>query len=196
MRGWVSFYALRLVRQKERRLKDTEKPLPRHCTGAHKQTYGIPCAHDLERLISQNQSLRLDHFDAQWHLPRTGRPIYIEEPEVVQPRSSVIRRRDIPASSTQRDPSLFEIVERQPRRQPKCSRCHQTGHTMTSRQCPERNNSTEIGIQNTPVPPSTPAPMPTPMPMPTPVPQPRLSDRELLNHPEIIYSYYVNNRQR
>lgn len=37
--------------------------------------------------------------------------------------------------STMRDPSMFETIETATRRkaQPKCSRCHTSGHTMTSR---------------------------------------------------------------
>lgn len=115
---------------------------------------------------------------------------------MLQTRSLIIRRRDIPAYSTQRDPSLFEVVESQPRRKPKCSRCHQMGHTMSSRQCPERNNTTEIVTQGTPTPTPLRVPTPTPMPTPAPAPAPRLTNRELLEHPEIIYSYYVEDRQR
>ena len=195
IRGWVSFHALRLVRQQELRLKDPEIPLPRPCTGVFRQIHGVPCAHDIERLISQNHSLRLDHFDPQWHLQRAGQPTYIEEPAVLQPRSSIIRRADIPASSTQRDPSLFEIVEQQPRRRPTCSRCHQTGHTMTSRQCPERNNLNNISdniIEDT----THISPSPMPMPTPIPNPEPRLSDNELINRPEVIHQYYLQDREK
>lgn len=46
----------------------------------------------------------------------------------------------LPPSSTQREPSIFEAIERasQPRAPPKCSRCHQYGHRMNAKACPLR----------------------------------------------------------
>ena len=160
--------------------------MPRHYTGVFRQIHGVPCAHDIERLISQNHSLRLDHFDPQWHLQHASQPTYIKEPAVLQPRSSIIQRADIPASSTQRDPSLFKIVEQQPRRRPTYSRCHQTGYMIISCQYPERNNLNNISnnsIEDI----IYISPLSIPIPILIPNPEPWLLDNKLINRPEIIY---------
>ena len=61
---------------------------------------------------------------------------------------------------------------------------------MTSRQCPERNNLNNISdniIEDT----THISPSPMPMPTPIPNPEPRLSDNELINRPEVIHQYYL-----
>ena len=136
IRGWVSHKALRRV-QEQRQL--VSKPLIQPCTGTFASSYGLPCVHALKKLDEDGQALLLKHFHPHWHLKRDiTQPQPILEPRIAPTRSSV--RSNRPLSSTRRDPSGFEAFEAEgrPRAQPKCSRCHTQGHTMTSKACPLR----------------------------------------------------------
>ena len=138
IQAWVSHYALRKVEEQRKRLLDTQEPLPT-CTGVFTRTQGLPCAHTIQTFMEQGQPLQLYHFDKHWHLDRPGKPRLLLEPlSLVEARAA---RSKQPASSTRRLPSSFEAVEAigRPRAQPKCSRCHETGHTMTSKACPRRH---------------------------------------------------------
>lgn len=134
IRGWISHEALRKVEtQRERLLK--EVPV---CTGVFTRTLGLPCAHSLQPLLEQNQPLLLNHFHSHWHLRRPGSPQFLIEPRKQFDRLTASST--LPPTSTQREPSTFERIEKalQPKAPPKCSRCHQQGHMMTSKACPLR----------------------------------------------------------
>ncbi|KAF6527905.1 hypothetical protein HZS61_008207 [Fusarium oxysporum f. sp. conglutinans] len=134
IRGWISHEALRKVEtQRERLLK--EVPV---CTGVFTRTLGLPCAHSLQPLLKQNQPLLLNHFHSHWHLRRPGSPRFLIEPRKQFDRLTASST--LPPTSTQREPSTFERIEKalQPKAPPKCSRCHQQGHMMTSKACPLR----------------------------------------------------------
>jgi hypothetical protein len=136
VRGWISHEALRKVEeQRELLSKDN---LPR-CTGAFSRSYGLPCAHMLKSLQEQGQTLRLEHFHQHWHLSRSGSPQLLLEPR--RRFNQLAANSTTPQSSTRREPSAFEAIEAatRPKAQPKCSKCHTLGHTMTSKSCPLRH---------------------------------------------------------
>lgn len=138
IQAWVSHYALRKVEEQRKRLLDIQKPLPA-CTGVFTRTQGLPCAHTIQTLIEQGQPLQLHHFDKHWHLDRSEKPRLLLEPlSLVEARAA---RSTQPASSTRRLPSSFEAVEAigRPKAPPKCSRCYEIGHIMTSKACPLRH---------------------------------------------------------
>ncbi|KAF6527894.1 hypothetical protein HZS61_008196 [Fusarium oxysporum f. sp. conglutinans] len=115
IRGWISHEALRKVEtQRERLLKEVPP------------------------LLEQNQPLLLNHFHSHWHLRRPGSPQFLIEPRKQFDRLTASST--LPPTSTQREPSTFERIEKalQPKAPPKCSRCHQQGHMMTSKACPLR----------------------------------------------------------
>lgn len=134
IRGWVSHEALRKVDAQRARLL---KELP-VCTGVFTMTLGLPCAHSLRPLLVEGQPLQLHHFHSHWRLQRSGTPELIIEPRRLFDRLAASST--LPPSSTQREPSAFEAIERasQPRAPPQCSKCHQTGHRMNAKVCPLR----------------------------------------------------------
>jgi hypothetical protein len=137
IRGWVSHEALRKVEEQRKLLLKEHLPI---CTGAFSRSHGLPCAHTLKALQKQNQSLRLEHFHTHWHLNRHGVHRLLLEPRHRPDRIAAGSSTRRPQSSTQREPSAFEAVQAttRPKAQPKCSRCHQIGHKMTSKTCPQR----------------------------------------------------------
>ncbi|KAJ3455262.1 hypothetical protein MRS44_013862 [Fusarium solani] len=134
IRGWISREALRKVEVQRKRLLG-ELPA---CTGVFTKTLSLPCAHALQPLLEQKQPLQLHHFHSHWHLQRSGTPQLIIEPHKQFDRLAA--NSTLPPTSTQREPSLFELVEKaaQPKAPPKCSRCHEHGHNMRSKACPLR----------------------------------------------------------
>ncbi|KAH7461514.1 hypothetical protein FOMA001_g19037 [Fusarium oxysporum f. sp. matthiolae] len=134
IRGWISHEALRKVDGQRARLL---KEIPA-CTGVFAKTLSLPCAHNLQPLLAQGLPLQLYHFHSHWHLQRSGTPQLIVEPRKLFDRLAA--NSTLPSSSTQREPSAFEAIEKasQPRALPKCSRCHNYGHKMTSKACPLR----------------------------------------------------------
>ena len=131
--GWVSHEAIKKVEEQRKLLEKTDPPVSSVCTGAFTRSYGLPCVHKIKSLQDQHQGLQIDDFHQQWHLIRNGiHPQPILEPSRVESR--IQRRSTIAQSSTQREPSAFERVE-QRRKLPKCTRCHETGHTRASKAC-------------------------------------------------------------
>ena len=129
VRGWVSHQALRKV-QEQRKLLE-KQPL-KACTGSFTSSHGLPCVHTLHLLQETYQSLSLHHFHSHWHLRRgTTQPQPILEPN----RRPGFQKPSKPLTSTIREPSGFEKVEVTKKRASKCSKCHQVGHTMTSKAC-------------------------------------------------------------
>lgn len=132
--GWVSHEGLRKVEAQRKRLLND---LP-HCTGVFTMSLGLPCAHTIQDLISQERPLLLDNIHPHWYLQRLGTPDIM-----IEPRRQVDRlaaRSTKPQSSTQREASGFEAVAAaiKPRAKPKCSNCHNEGHIRTSKVCPLR----------------------------------------------------------
>lgn len=132
--GRISHEALWKVEAQRERLS---KEYPA-CTGAFTMTLGLPCAHSLQTLLDQYQPLQLHHFHSHWHLQRSGTPQLVIEPHKQFDR--VAASSTLPPTSTQREPCAFEAVEKaaRPKAPPKCSRCHEQGHTMKSKACPLR----------------------------------------------------------
>lgn len=139
--GWISYEALRKVEEQYQLLQKTP-PISPFCTGGFKKVYGLPCVHDIEELLLEGQSLKLEHFHQHWHLKRKNTPISLHLLEPRRRFDPVSARSSIPASSTQRELSGFEIVEASIRpkvkAQPTCSRCGRKGHNIRSKLCPER----------------------------------------------------------
>jgi len=164
VRGWVSYEALRRVEEQRKLLSRKTPPPPVICTGVFTRSYGLPCLHKVKDLLEERQPLLLEHFHPHWHLQRNGTPQLLLEP------LTQLERRDqnsqIPKTSTRREPSGFEQIE-SIKRPSQCSKCHQIGHTMSSKICPKRY----IGLQALPAP----APAPTPTPAPAPAPDPALA---------------------
>ena len=134
VRGWISHEALRKVEQQRKRLSQGCPP----CTGTFTKTMGLPCAHMLDSIIQQAKPLELNHFHTHWHLQRAGNYKVMMEP--LRRVDNISRASTQPKTSTQREPSAFEAIERsvQPRPPPKCSVCGQRGHTRASAKCPLR----------------------------------------------------------
>ncbi len=136
VRGWVSHEALRKVEEQRKLLSKGNLPC---CTGAFTRSYGLPCAHALERILEQSQILRIEHFHSHWHLLRSGNVQLVFEP--VKPVDRATRISSRSRSGTRREPSMFEVVESiaQRRARPTCSRCYTEGHTMASKICPRKH---------------------------------------------------------
>ena len=135
IQGWVSHEALRKV-EEQRQLQWKDPPPSPTCTGTFTRVYGLPCVHVLT--VRQGEPLLLEDFHSHWRLIRDGAPLHLLEP---RQRIEPIRARSaLPTSSTQREPSQFEVVEAQAqpraRARSKCTKCHAVGHIRTSRACP------------------------------------------------------------
>ena len=134
VRGWVSHHALRKV-QEQRQLY--QKPNRKPCSQTFTLSHGLPCSHTLKKLDEEKRILLLEHFHPHWHWKRDEvQPLPILEPRRAVDRLSL--RRIQPVTSSRREPSGFELVERSPRIPRKCSRCHAPGHVKTSKHCPLR----------------------------------------------------------
>lgn len=137
VRGWVSHEALRKVEEQRQLLTKQDPPHSTLCTGSFSRSLGLPCSHTVKALLEQNQVLRLGHFHTHWHLNRDRSPVLLIEPR--QRKDLITIDSVIPQSSTQREPSGFEMVEAVTQKAPNtCSACHATGHRMTSKACPLR----------------------------------------------------------
>jgi hypothetical protein len=127
--GVVTWYALRLVADHCQSVTHPLKP----CTGTFTQAMGLPCAHvcnakkHLGGLVS-------DDFDEHWFWNRNNVHRPFRDPQQVRINS---RLQNQPQASTGRILSSFETTTSPSARTlPKCSACHQRGHTRTSRHCP------------------------------------------------------------
>ena len=95
------------------------------CRNILNKTMGIPCSHKLAEILNTvRDQLNLDDFHVHWHLSRSNVPDDTSANHAPDPVSTIRspRRNRIvsintsrPQRSTQRDPSLFEIVEEQSR---------------------------------------------------------------------------------
>lgn len=134
VRGWVSHQALRKEREQYQLLhKQDRAPCKRILSSSH----GLPCSHALERLEGTGQRLLLEHFHPHWYLKRdVTQPRPILEPKRLSDRLD--GRYTQSKTSTTREPSGFEMIEPSKRAPKTCSKCHITGHIMTSKNCPLR----------------------------------------------------------
>ena len=104
VQGWVSHQALRKV-EEQRQLKWKVPPPSPTCTGTFTRVYGLPCVHILT--ARQDEPLLLEDFHSHWRLIRNGAPLHLQEPRRIEPKATKSR---LPASSTKREPSKFEVV--------------------------------------------------------------------------------------
>jgi hypothetical protein len=136
VQGWVSHEALRKV-EEQRQLQWKDPPPSSTCTGTFTRVYGLPCVHVLT--VRQGEPLLLEDFHSHWRLIRDGAPLHLLEPRRIEPRAT---KSSIPASSTKREPSEFEVVEAtqatRAKRPSQCTACGAIGHRRTSRVCPKR----------------------------------------------------------
>lgn len=105
------------------------------CTGAFSRTMGLPCAHIYEqRKAPGGGGFKVSDFDPHWYWERNIIQPPIQEPNSIIYNSHLSLRTQ---ASTGRIHSTFETISQ--RRAPsKCTACHQTGHTRSSRICPAR----------------------------------------------------------
>jgi hypothetical protein len=137
--SWVSHEALRKVEEQRKRIDLQDPPLT-DCTKSFSTVYGLPCAHIIRDLLSQDLILTMDHFHSHWHLRQNNTSI---PQHFLEPRNRfdpLYAQTSLPESSTQREPCAYELVEAATKKKApsRCSRCHQQGHIMTSKLCPER----------------------------------------------------------
>lgn len=136
IQGWVSHEALRKVKDQQQLLSRPDHP---RCTTLFTKSHGLPCSHSIEQKIAQDQPLLLTDFHPHWYLQREQpSEDFLLEPLRVNDRLEPRSQRS--KQGTRRVPSTFEAVEAQiqPRTPPICSRCHQSGHKLTSKICPFR----------------------------------------------------------
>jgi len=76
IQGWVSYKALRKVKEQQKLLLGRDSSL--FCTGIFSRVYGLPYLHVLDAL--QDKALLLTHFHSQWHLRQNGTPQLLLEP--------------------------------------------------------------------------------------------------------------------
>ena len=135
VQGWVSHEALRKVEEQRQLQWKNPAPSPT-CTGSFTRVHGLPCIHVLS--TRQGEPLLLEDFHSHWRLVRDGTPLYLLEPSRIEAKAT---KRSLPASSTKREPSAFEVVEAETtrvKRPSQCTKCGGIGHRRTSRMCPQR----------------------------------------------------------
>jgi hypothetical protein len=97
-------------------------PLP-ECMKAFTTSMGLPCAHIIQERRFHQEDIYLHDFHPHWHFVRPDPnaspgniqlgPVMVREPLVARPRGRPRGARNRqPASSTQRDPSAFELPVR------------------------------------------------------------------------------------
>ncbi|EXM17998.1 hypothetical protein FOTG_13850 [Fusarium oxysporum f. sp. vasinfectum 25433] len=91
-----------------------------------------------------------EHYETNHLIERVGSPQLIIQPRRQFDRLVILP--SAPPTSTQREPSLFEHVEKQvqQRKPPKCSACGNEGHTRVSKACPLRYNELRLPPTNAP----------------------------------------------
>ena len=132
VQDWVSHKALRKVKE-QRQLQWKNPPPSATCTGTFTRVYGLPYIHVLTGL---QEPLLLKDFHSHWRSIRDGAPLQLLDPRRIKPKATTSR---LPASSTEREPSAFEVVEvTRAKRPSQCTACGEIGHRRTSRVCPKR----------------------------------------------------------
>jgi hypothetical protein len=148
--GYITTPALRLVQDHYIHAK---KPLG-PCTGVYTATWGLPCAHQLERAKELGISLLVEQFHKHWYWDRDSAPfeptleplrvVTYNQREANEPLAQRQRQRQA-KRSTRRLPSNFEATEPRERR---CGLCRLPGHTRTSMRCTVnmRRIQQELGV--------------------------------------------------
>ena len=132
VQGWVLYKALRKV-EEQRQLQWKDPPLSPTCTGTFTHVYRLPCVYVL---TGRQEPLLLEDFHSHWRFIRDGAPLHLLEPCRIEPKATTSR---LPASSTKREPSKFEVVEAtQAKRPSQCTACSGIGHIRTSWACLKR----------------------------------------------------------
>ncbi|RFU74564.1 mutator-like element transposase [Trichoderma arundinaceum] len=131
LHGWIPHEAIKKVEEQRKLLEKTDPPVSLVCSGTFTKAFGLPCVHKIKSLLDRKQGFRIDDFHKQWHLRRNLRQHLILEPIGVE--SSIRKSPNTALSSTQREPSALEQLQRQA---PTCSRCHAVGHSRSSKTCP------------------------------------------------------------
>ena len=63
------------------------------CSGSFRLTFGIPCKHEIKRIISEGSRLNIEDFHAQWHLDiLTDETQPIQNLQDVSPRSAILNQ--------------------------------------------------------------------------------------------------------
>ena len=110
------------------------------CTGTTSIIYGLPCIHIIKRCHDSGQSLKVEDFHSQWHLPTAYKPVdpvlRVREPEV-------IRAKGRPKGSKNREPSAFEITERNIQKGTRRARKAAKPATMEGSSQPRQDNDAE-----------------------------------------------------
>lgn len=122
--GRISNFALGKIWQQRHRLVALE-PLP-PCTRMFSQSMGLPCAHQIQERLQQQQTLLLEDVHRHWYYHPQALPVMIPlilDPAIVQPRGRPAVKLNPPKghlnraatarqakSSTRRNPSAFEQV--------------------------------------------------------------------------------------
>jgi hypothetical protein len=114
----VTPFALRKILAQYQRLSTL--PLP-HCTTGFRKSMGLPCAHDIQERHRQGGNIHLSDVHVHWHFTRPDPtastdsvqlgPLLVHEPAVVKPkgRPRGSKNKRVPASSTRRELSSFEL---------------------------------------------------------------------------------------
>lgn len=139
----VSIYALNLVMKNycEARTADEQDPLPT-CYGRTRAVLGLPCAHEIKRMLEDTRLLQLGDFHTHWHLLKPDVVAFVPPPLFVQVRNPAIvvgRGRPVGAENRRQDNDVrrdrvgFEIAEAAANGR-KCGRCGQrgTGHNIAT----------------------------------------------------------------
>jgi hypothetical protein len=171
VRGWVSHEAILKVESQRKRLLHAVPA----CTGVFSRTTGLPCAHTILPIYKKGECLQISHFHSHWRYQRVGSPQLIIQPRRQFDRLVILP--SAPPTSTQREPSLFEHVEKQAqqRKPPKCSACGNEGHTRVSKACPLRYNELRLPPTTAPAPAPTFKPPPRAPSLGPPVPFPTVT---------------------
>jgi hypothetical protein len=102
---------MKKVEEQRKLLEKTDPPVSLICSEVFTKSYGLHCVHKIKSLQEENRSLSVDDFHRQWHLKRNeGHPQLVLEP--VRVESRVPQSSTIAQTSTQREPSTFERLEK------------------------------------------------------------------------------------
>ena len=137
--GYITNTAIRLANSNYTGAARPLKP----CTGVFTTTTGLPCAHIIDKIREDGDSLLPSHFHRHWYWDRyldLVEPV-LEPLRIVSYSASTLGR----THSTRRISSGFEASETRERR---CGLCRLPGHTRASLRCPVnmRNARAELGI--------------------------------------------------
>ena len=127
--GHITPYALWRVREQ---LQILDCPSLHHkCSRTHLDSLGLPCYHNIQERVSQNKVLYLHDFHQRWFFIPPEGPTQLPSCPILNPAIVSTRGRPQgslnhrPKSSTQRDPSQFELAQNM--EEVKRRKCTRTG---------------------------------------------------------------------